>query len=72
MKFIPKVPSIAKEGLKPYLERTKEEHNGYGYEEFVKRIELGEPKTVMAKAFSVSKQTMYKWLEVHEQERARV
>ncbi len=61
--------SIEQEGLQTYLERTAAEHNGFGYDEFIKRYSvLHEPKTIIANAFGVSSNTIYRWLEVFNKE----
>jgi len=64
MRVVPKRPSIEDVGLEKYLNDSKALHNGLGYAEFVQRVELQEPKTVIAKAFNVEKQTIYRWIEI--------
>lgn len=61
-------PSIKNMGLKGYLESTTVMHNGLGYGEFVARIKLESPKTKIAKKFKVEKKTIYRWIEVYEEE----
>jgi len=66
MQYVP--PSIEEIGLKNYLDKTASEHNGSNYDEFVKRVELSEPSTVIARAFSVSRHTINKWVAIYEKE----
>lgn len=67
MKYRP--PTIAEVGLKNFM--TK---NGYNYEEFVKRVELHEPDTIIAKALSFDKnktldrRTVANWRHVYKKE----
>jgi len=63
-----KPPKIEDIGLKNYLNQTKHKHNDCGYDEFVKRYELNEPKTVMARAFSVDRLTINKWIVIYLKE----
>lgn len=67
-------PSIADEGLKNYLDRTTEEHNRKGYDDFVAMLtsDLKYSKRQIAAAFWVSRDTIYKWIRVYEQEQADV
>lgn len=68
MRKIPKRPTIEERGLRNHLDENRQLHNDYGYDEFVKRVGLDEPKTVMARAFNVSTDTIYSWLEIYEKE----
>lgn len=61
-------PSIEDVGLKKYLNQSKETHNGYGYDDFVRLIESGLNKAGLAKAFQVERSTIYKWLAIYESE----
>ena len=53
-------------GLENYLNETKGEHNGADYDEFMKRLDLKEPKTVIARAFNVTPGTIRYWIELHD------
>jgi hypothetical protein len=64
----PVPPRIEDIGLERYLNRTKAEHNGSDYAEFVKRITLKEPKAVIGRAFNVQAATIRSWLEIYEKE----
>lgn len=61
-------PSIKKEGLKNYLDRTSEDHNGFGYTEFLKLLKAKVPVMRLAAAFRVHRITMKKWIDIHELE----
>lgn len=53
-------------GLKVVLD---EDYAGKGgYDEFVKRLNLDEPKTVIANAFGVHRHTIVKWIEIYSKE----
>lgn len=66
MRFKP--PTIQEIGLEKYLDSTRDDHNGFGYDELVKRIQLKEPKSVIARAFGVDRRTIDNWIEVYEKE----
>lgn len=66
MRFKPK--SLQEIGLRQHLNKTKAIHNGYGYDDFVKLIDAGVNKANLARAFGVVEVTIYKWLEVYEEE----
>ena len=57
--------TIEEQGLAFYLNEQAAIHNGYGYAEFVKRFELGEERSVMARAFNVSRPTIYNWVRLY-------
>lgn len=63
-----KPPSIEEVGLKKYLNGSKELHNSYGYDDFVRLVESGLNKAGLAKAFQVERATIYKWLAIYETE----
>lgn len=69
MRYLP--ISIKKEGLQAYLDRTKVTHDGFGYKRFVKEYEKGQNSSALARMFSVSRNTMLKWIKVHEAEKTR-
>lgn len=54
-------------GITPYLDQTKDEHNGYGAEDLKKNWRWGVGKhmnvTGLATMFGVSWPTMAKWLD---------
>lgn len=53
-------------GLEKFLDERYTDKGGYT--EFIKRVKLGEPKTIIANAFGVNKGTIYGWLDVYEKE----
>lgn len=59
---------IKEKGLRSYLDNTVELHNGCNYEEFVKRVDLGEPMSIIARAFKVDRRTIMKWVSIYEEE----
>lgn len=61
-------PTIAERGLKNYLDQTASLHGGAGYADFINRLQLRVPKSIIAEDFKVSKRTIYHWLKVHRQE----
>jgi DNA invertase Pin-like site-specific DNA recombinase len=68
MRF-PKKTSVKEEGLLTHLDRTRDAHNGYGYSDFEKMLEAKVAKTNIAKAFKVSKQTVWRWLDIYTKEK---
>lgn len=64
MKYRP--PTIEEIGLKEYLNQTATTHNNSDYEEFVKRVELNEPSTIIARAFGVDRRTVTNWIVIYE------
>lgn len=66
MRLTPTPPSIEGIGLKTYLDKNFSIAGGY--DEFVKRLELSEPKTIIANAFGVNRKTVVKWVKVFEKE----
>ena len=68
----PAKSSIRYKGLKRWLNLTRDEHNGFGYDDFSRMVdqppEKRPTKASLAKIFSVSRHTMTKWLEVHKSE----
>lgn len=60
--------SIKQEGLKKYLTRTTNEHDGYGYIAFVKELNKGQSPTSLARMFGVTRNTIYKWTKIHQSE----
>lgn len=67
--FVP--PRIEDDGLESYLNATKDEHGGADYNEFVKRLSLSEPKTVIGRAFKVTASTIRYWKLIYERELAK-
>lgn len=63
--------SIKAIGLKKYLDQTADQHNNFGYEYFVKLVNV--PRTPstssMARIFNVSDLTVRKWLSIYEDEK---
>lgn len=60
--------SIRTEGLENYLNRTASKHNGFGYAELVKLTDAKVNLANIAKAFTVNRVTITKWLSIHEDE----
>ena len=63
--------SIRAVGLKAYLNRTADKHDGYGYVEFKKYLDRGWGPTALARLFLVSKNTMLKWVDIYREEQGR-
>lgn len=64
-----KKTSVKEEGLVNHLARTRDTHNGYDYTDLEKMLDAKVAKTNIAKAFKVSKQTVWRWLEVYTTEK---
>lgn len=72
----PAKTSIRYKGLRKYLNGSKNEHNGYGYDDFVRMAgsaddvagKSGPAKASLAKIFKVSRHTMTKWIDVYLEE----
>lgn len=64
----PKRRSIEAEGLQQYLDRTKEDHNSLGYDNFVQMVTDGIDKANLSRAFGVGRTIIYKWLSVYMKE----
>jgi hypothetical protein len=66
--------SIRYIGLKRYLNRLRETHNGFDYDDFIRMVDQPEAKrptkASLAKIFNVSRHTMTKWLDVHFREKS--
>ena len=62
--------SIEKTGLKNYLEATKDDHNGEGYDRFLfyLRPEFKLKFTTIGRLMNVSRNTIRKWAAVHGKE----
>jgi hypothetical protein len=67
MKYKP--PSIEEIGLDIYLDSRKEDHNDFGYHEFMKMVENEVNPTNIAKAFNVDRRTVIKWVQVYNQDK---
>lgn len=59
------------EDIEAHLNSTKNEHNGADYAEFVKRVNLCEPKAVIARAFNVQPATIRFWLQLYDGQRKK-
>ena len=57
-------------GLELYLNDTAEDHNGFGYDQFIAMIDQDNPpnKTNIGKIFGVDARTIEKWKQVKESE----
>lgn len=64
--------SIRAQGLRTYLNSMVGEHKGRGYVSFVQMIDDKASTNYMARAFGVSKNTVQKWLKIHQEERKNV
>ena len=62
--------SIEKIGLKTYLEDTKKQHNGEGYDRFIFYLnpELKLGYTTIGRLMNASRNTVRKWALVHKKE----
>lgn len=58
-------------GLATFLEQSKADHNGFGYETFKLFMESNLSTRSMARAFKVSYNTMVKWKSLYREEEAR-
>jgi len=72
-RYIPKRPKIEEVGLRKWLDESKDEHNGHGYDRFVEMLgsDLNFTKPQIATEFGVTKDTIYQWLAIHEREAAK-
>lgn len=61
---------IKKVGLKKHLDDTREYHNGYAYDDFVKMRDPHNTvnKVNMARIFKVDRRTIEKWINIYEEE----
>lgn len=64
----PKKQKISDEGLKLYLDRLATVHKNKGYDDFVQMLEFEVDRTKIAEKFGVSRDTIYRWIEIHEAE----
>lgn len=55
-------------GLRAYLDKTKEQHNNFGYEEFATMITVEVNKSNIARAFGVNRETVRRWIRIKERE----
>ena len=62
--------NIERVGLKRHLEASKQEHNGYGYDEFVLMRYSKVNKVNLARIFGVDRKTIDRWVEVLAKEQA--
>lgn len=67
---------ISEKGLKNHLDQTKQMHNNYGYDDFVRLIQREEDegefsKSKIANLFNISRVTLDKWIEIHDAEVAK-
>jgi len=67
-------PSIERMGLKSYLEGTKAQHNGEGYDRFVYylRPELKLSPAAIGRLMNVSRNTIRKWTAIYRKEQENV
>lgn len=59
-------PPIKTIGLRKYLDDKSERHQGFDYIAFVKLVESSVSAGNIAKAFGVSRPTVYHWIEVYK------
>lgn len=65
---MPKSKNLRIIGLRKYLNETAEQHNALGYDMFIKLHDVAKIGPInLARAFNVSKNTMYKWVKVHNE-----
>jgi len=60
--------AIRDDGLKKYLDRTANIHNGFNYDQFVTMVKAKVNTTGLMKAFGVARATMDKWLKIYKEE----
>jgi len=54
--------SIGKVGLKEHLNNTAPKHKNKAYDDFIEMLDNKASVAYMARAFGVSRHTIYKWL----------
>jgi hypothetical protein len=71
-RYIP--PKIEERGLRSHLDFTRQNHNDYGYDDFVKMVSR-DPNGVrrvnpanVARLFGVDRKTVIRWIEILEKE----
>ena len=64
-------PKIQDEGLKAYLNRTADKHNGKRYKDFAEMIDKHINKTSMARLFGVDTRTISKYIAIYEAEKTK-
>lgn len=74
MRNIPR--TIEEHGLKNYLDETKDIHDNFGYDEFVRMVGVNPTmpkvdKSNLGRTFCVDRRTISSWLEVYEKELAK-
>lgn len=62
-----KPQSIRQETVPIYLERTRNMHNGLGWDDFKQRLDLGVPKPRIADNFGVSTQRIWAWISIYNE-----
>lgn len=62
--------SIEQLGLRDYLDATKAQHNGYGYNDFVKLLEVASQQKI-ADRFGVNWYTVHRWLTIYNKEKEK-
>lgn len=61
--------SIRSEGLQAYLDRTKADHNGQGYDDLVFYLKHRVPYSAISRMFNIShRATINKWLLIYREE----
>jgi hypothetical protein len=62
-------PSIRSEGLRAYLDRTKDYHNGQDYDDLVFYLKHRVPFSAISRMFNIShRATINKWLLIYKEE----
>jgi hypothetical protein len=60
--------SIIKIGLRNHLDSTADAHKGKRYKDLVEMVENRASNNYIARAFGVNKNTISKWLVIHDSE----
>lgn len=63
-RFIP--PKLEDIGLREYLDKTKDQHEGRGYAEFADMLGKGINKSNIGRMFKVERRTIARWIELME------
>lgn len=65
-----KPPKITDEGLKSFLDRTADKHDGLKFVDLERMIKKGISISSMASLFGVDRRTIQKWVAIYKDENA--
>ncbi len=60
--------TIRDQGLRQYLESTRDRHNNKGFDDFSEMVDRGIFKTQIARMFGVTKNTIWDWLKYYQKD----